>query len=110
MSGAILARCLINKKMMSILRKPSAWIPIAMSLTVLAAMIVYIALSGPPVREPDEGVGAHLFQIWLVLEVLTIAFFAITWLPRAPKEGALILALQIAAVFAACAPVRYFHL
>jgi hypothetical protein len=34
-----------------------------------------------------------------------IAFFAIKWLPQAPKEASLVLALQFAAVLAALAPV-----
>jgi hypothetical protein len=39
-----------------------------------------------------------------------IAFFAIKWLPRSPKPALLILAVQLIAVLAACAPVRYFQL
>jgi len=81
-----------------------------MSLTVLAIMLIYIAIAGPPVRQPDEGTGAHLFQIWLVLEVFMVSFFAIKWLPRAPKQALLVLAIQIMVVLAACAPVFYFKL
>jgi hypothetical protein len=81
-----------------------------MSLTVLAAFLFHIAMFGIPVREADEGTGAHLFQIWLVLEVLLVAFFAIKWLPRAPKQALLVLAIQIVAALAACAPVFYFKL
>ena len=96
--------------MNSIIKKPSAWIPIVLSLAVLAMMLIYIAISGPPVHQADEGTGAHLFQIWLVLEMLTIAFFAISWLPRAPKQTLIILAIQIIVALAACAPVFYFNL
>ena len=39
--------------------------------------------------------GAHLFQLWLVLEPLMVGFFAVKWLPRAPKQALFILALQI---------------
>jgi len=96
--------------MNSLLKKPSAWIPIALSLTVLAIMLIGIAMSGPPVRQPDEGTGAHLFQIWLVLEVVMVSFFAIKWLPKEPRQALIILGLQILAVLAACAPVFYFKL
>ena len=82
----------------------------ALSLSVLGIMLVSIAMFGPPVREPDEGTAAHLFQIWMVLEVLMVAFFAIKWLPQAPKQALLILALQVVAALAACAPVFYFKL
>ena len=92
------------------IKKPSAWIPIAISLTVLVIMLIYIALLGVPTREADEGTGAHLFQIWLVLEVLMVAFFAIKWLPQKPKQALLILAIQIIAILAACAPVFFLKL
>lgn len=92
------------------IKHPSAWIPIAMSLTVLASILIYMTLSGPLVREADEGTGAHLFQLWLVLEVLVIAFFALKWLPQRPKQAFFIIVTQIIAVLAACFPVFYFNL
>ncbi len=73
-------------------------------------MLITIAISGPLVRQPDEGTGAHLFQIWLVVEVLMVAFFAIKWLPLKPKQALLVLAIQIFAVLAACAPVFFLKL
>ena len=91
--------------MKSLLKKPSAWLPIVISLAVLAIILVILRVAGIPTRETDEGTGAHLFQIWLVLEVFLIAFFAIKWLPRRPTQALLILALQIVAVLAACTPV-----
>ena len=96
--------------MISMLKRPSAWVPVALSLTVLAIMLTFISISGPPVRQPDEGTGAHLFQIWLASEVLLVSFFAVKWLPQAPGPAAMVLAVQIAAALAACAPVYYFHL
>lgn len=92
------------------IKQPSAWIPIALSLCVLAAMILTIAVSGPPTPQPDEGIAAHLFQIWLVLEVVMIGFFALKWLPQRPLQALVVLALQILAVLAACFPVFYFKL
>jgi hypothetical protein len=53
---------------------------------------------------------AHLFQIWLVLEALMRAFFAMRWLPLMPKRTLLVMAIQIGGVLAACAPVFYFDL
>jgi len=96
--------------MNQLIKKPSAWLPVAISLTVLAIILIHIAIFGVPVRKADEGTGAHLFQIWLVLEVLMVAFFAIKWLPRNPKQALLVLAIQIIAALAACAPVFYFKL
>ena len=96
--------------MNAIIKKPSAFVPLAMSFISLAVMLGSIAIFGIPVRQADEGTGAHLFQIWLALEVLLIMFFAVTWLPQRPKQALLVLALQIVAVLAACAPVFYFNL
>ena len=96
--------------MHSLIKKPSAWVPVALSLGVLASMIICIAMFAPPARQPDEGTGAHLFQIWLVLEFFMIAFFALKWLPQKPKQALVILAIQIIAALVACAPVFYFKL
>ena len=48
---------------MSILamKKPSALIPVAMSLAALAVVIVHVALYCAA-READEGTAAHLWQ------------------------------------------------
>ena len=96
--------------MIPLLKNPSAWIPITLSLMVVALWIGGIAMFGVPVREPDEGVGAHLFQIWFMLEVFMITFFAVKWLPRNPIQALAVLALQVAAVLVGIAPVFYFKL
>ena len=84
-----------------IIKHPSAWIPIATSLIVLAIMLIGFAVFGIPHREADEGTAAHLFQIWLVLEVIMVAFFGIKWLPQQPKQAFQALALQVVATLAA---------
>lgn len=99
-----------KKYMNAILKQPSAWIPVTLSLVVVTAWCIGLTTVGTPVREPDEGVGAHLFQMWLVLEVLMVAFFATKWLPRRPMQALFVLAIQIVAVLAGCAPVFYFKL
>jgi len=94
----------------SLIKEPSAWLPIALSLAALATMLIFFAIFGVPAREVDEGTAAHLFQIWLVLEVMMVAFFAIKWLPQRPRQTLVVLALQIAAVIAACTPVYILQL
>ncbi len=83
--------------MNSLLKKPSAWLPVVASLTLLAAMLIGIEMFGVPVREADEGTGAHLFQIWLALEVLMVVFFAVKWLPQRHMQALLVLTIQIVA-------------
>ncbi len=97
--------------MSSILKKSGAWIPIALSLGMLTFVVSYIMIFGdvPPDPDADEGTPAHLFQLWLVMEVLMISFFAIKWLPRNPKDAWKILALQIAAVTLPVATVFYLE-
>ena len=98
--------------MNSLLKKPSAWVPVVLSLAMLTFILTLLAMHGVPAPQPDadEGTAAHLFQIWLVLEVLMVTFFAAKWLPKTPKEALVVLAIQISAVLAACAPVSLLHL
>jgi hypothetical protein len=93
-----------------LLKKPLAWIPIALSLAVLATMLVAIAISGLPKPQPDEGVGAHLFQIWLVVEFFMVAFFAVRWLPEKPMQAFSVLVIQIVAVLMPMSIVFFLHL
>ncbi|OGM98141.1 MAG: hypothetical protein A2735_00330 [Candidatus Yanofskybacteria bacterium RIFCSPHIGHO2_01_FULL_41_21] len=95
--------------MKSLIKKPSAWIPIIIPLIFFAYLVIYISIFGI-VREEDEGTGAHLFQLWLALEPLMVGFFAIKWLPRAPKQAIFILALQIVAALLPISVVFYFRL
>ena len=93
------------------MKHPSAWVPIVLSITMLLIMVIIFSTSTVSlVREADEGVGAHLFQIWLVLEIILIPFFAIKWLLQRPKDASLILVIQIILVFIVCFPVFYFKL
>jgi len=96
--------------MTDILKRPSAWLPVALALIIMTMWAFQIAMFGPPVRHADEGTAAHLFQIWLALEVVIVAFSATTNLLQSRKSALLILAVQIAAIAAACAPVMYFNL
>ncbi len=96
--------------MPNLYKNPDAWLPAALSLMVIVMMLFGFALHGAPVRQPDEGTAAHLFQIWLVLEFFMVVYFAMASLPKNPKQGAIILSIQIAAVLIGCSPVYYFKL
>ena len=93
----------------STLKRPSALIPLAMSLAALSLVLGHTALYGTA-REPDEGTAAHLWQLLMAGQLPIIAFFAITWLPRAPRQALLVLALQVFAGLAAAAPVFLLRL
>jgi hypothetical protein len=88
----------------TLMKQPSALLPIAMSLVALATVLGHVALYGSA-READEGTAAHIFQLLMIAQVPTIAFFATKWLWRAPRQTLPILALQAGSAFAALAPV-----
>ncbi len=92
-----------------ILKHPSAFLPVAMSLAALAMVLLHITMYGA-VREADEGTAAHIFQLLMVLEMPVILFFAVKWLPKTPKQALQILVLQICAILGAIAPVIIFNL
>ena len=96
-------------RMGQIIRRPIAWIPIAMSLAILLMVVTTLSVAGTA-RQADEGTAAHIFQIWLVIEVLVMAAFAVQWLPRRPTAALAVLIVQILCALAACAPVFYFRL
>ena len=87
-------------------RQPSAWIPVAMSLAALAIVLVHAARFGI-VHEADEGAAAHLWQMLMAGQVPVMAFFAIKWLPRTPRQALQVLALQAAAALASLAAVYF---
>ena len=93
----------------STLRRPSAVIPIAMSIAALGLVLGHIAFFGMG-READEGAAAHLWQLLMAGQIPVIAFFAIRWLPRTPAQASLVLVLQILAGLAAAAPVYILKL
>lgn len=75
-----------------------------MSLVALGIVLGHIAIFGTA-READEGTAAHLWQLLMAGQIPIIAIFAIGWLPRAPRQAMLVLALQLSAGLAAAAPV-----
>ena len=93
----------------TVVRKPSAFIPLAMSLAALAVLGI-AAVSGGLVPQPDEGATAHIWQLLMAGQLPVLAFFAIKWLPRAPKPSLGVLGLQLGAALAAAAPVFLLHL
>jgi hypothetical protein len=73
-------------RMGSVIRKPSAWLPIALPVAVLAFVLGYVALFGVP-GSHDEGTPAHIFQLWALLQILAVVAFAAKWLRRAPRAA-----------------------
>ena len=90
----------------SMMKQPSAFLPLTMSLVALAIVLGHFAMFGI-VHEADEGTPAHIFQLLMAAQIPVVAFFAIKWLPRAPRQTLQILALQAGAALAAFAAVFF---
>ena len=93
--------------MRSLLKEPSAYLPLAMALAALGLVLGHFAMYGN-LHEVDEGTPAHLFQLLMVAQVPFIGYFAIKWLPpRSPTQVLQVLALWAAVVIAAFAGVYF---
>lgn len=88
------------------LKQWSAWLPIAIPVFLLVLGLRYVALHGV-VGQADEGTEAHLFQLLMPVQLVVMAYFALTWLPRAPRRTLVVLALQVAAAIAVLAAVYW---
>ena len=88
----------------AIVRQPSAFLPLAMSIVALALVIGHVVpgviQNGHVLRAADEGAEAHIWQLLMVAQIPVLACFAIRWLPRAPEQAMKVLALQASAALA----------
>jgi len=92
----------------SLMKKPSAFLPVVMSMAALSLVLIHVARFGTA-QQADEGTSAHLWQLLMALQVPFIGFFAVKWLPQSPKHASLVLALQFAAAAAALFPVWWLQ-
>ncbi len=90
----------------SLIKQPSAVVPLVLSSAALALVLGHAALFGV-VHEADEGTAAHIFQLLMAAQVPVVAFFAIRWLPRAPRQAFQVLVLQAGAALAAFVAVFF---
>ncbi|MCU0342555.1 MAG: hypothetical protein MUF28_01895 [Ignavibacterium sp.] len=79
----------------SLLIRPSAYLPLFMSLLAILMVVIHFAIYGK-VYEADEGVLAHIFQLLMVLQIPIVMYFLFKWLQNKPKQTLHILVLQAA--------------
>ena len=94
--------------LLTMLKHPSAFVPVAMSLGALGTVLMFIAWHGTA-PQADEGAAAHVWQLLMAAQAPVVLFFAIRWVPQSPRQAAPILALQVGAALAAMAPVFLLH-
>jgi hypothetical protein len=93
----------------TIVRRPTAFLPVLMSLAALSLVLVHVGLYGAQ-READEGTPAHIFQLLMAAQAPIIILFAAKSLPQAPRRALGVLAVQLLVALAAFVPVFYFNL
>jgi hypothetical protein len=93
----------------SLMRRTSAWLPMMMSAMAFALLLGYVAIFGIQESSGDEGAAARIFQLLMIGQVPVIGFFGLTWLPEAPKQALLILALQIAIALVPILTISYLE-
>lgn len=90
-------------------KMPSAFLPLAMSLTALAVLGGHLVLFGTA-REPDEGATAHIWQILMAGQIPILVAFGFKWFRRSPKLAMRVFLLQAGAALASLAPVFFLNL
>ena len=92
----------------TVMKRPSAFLPVVMSMGALAVVLVFLAMHGPA-PQADEGAAAHIWQLLMAAQVPIVLFFAFRWVPESPRQAVPILTLQAVAALAAMAPVFLLH-
>jgi len=89
---------------LSLLKQPSALVPLGLAAAALTLPYILVLIFGPD-PTGDEGVGAHSWQLLMLLQIPAILVFVARWAPQEPKQTIVVLGIQIAAFLAAAAPV-----
>jgi hypothetical protein len=92
----------------TLFKRPSAIIPVAMSIAALATALGYAAMFGTA-PQPDEGTAAHAWQLLMGGQIPLVAFFALRWLPTEPRRALPVLGIQVVMGLAAMFPVWWFQ-
>jgi hypothetical protein len=97
-----------ERRSATVLKHPSAFLPVSLSLAALATVLQFVASHGTA-PQADEGAAAHIWQLLMAAQAPIVLFFAVKWLPRSPRQALPVLGLQLGAALAAMAPVFLMH-
>ena len=97
------------RSVLTLVRKPSGYLPIAMSLCAIALTLSVVVVSGA-VRDPDEGTAAHLFQLLIAAQLPILGFFAAKWIARDRTAALSVIGIQMIAIGLALIPIWMFGL
>jgi hypothetical protein len=91
---------------LTILRKPSAQLPLLVSVAALVLVLGHAFLYGT-VHEADEGPAAHIWQILIVLDAILALAFTLHWWTRARRQTLIVLGILAATTLANFAAVFF---
>ena len=92
-----------------LLKEPSAFLPVAMSLIALGLVVFKLSMSGAA-HETDEGASAHAFQALMLAQLPIVLLFGMRFIQKDPKKSIAVIALQMFAALMAFTPVWWFSL
>ncbi len=90
--------------MTALFKRPSAFLPILLSLAAVGVIVAHIAAHGTA-PQPDEGAAAHLWQLLMAAQVAGMIYFLVRWVPAGPRTAWIVFSVQLAAALLAIAPV-----
>jgi hypothetical protein len=97
----------------TLIRQPTAWLPIAISLTAFAMVVGYALAFGVNASRggtpEDEGAPARIFQLLMAAQAVLVVAFASRWLPRAPRPAARIIVAQLLGAAVPIASILYLE-
>lgn len=76
-----------------LLISPLSLAPMVMSMFCIAMILLHVARFGT-LKQEDEGIEAHLFQVVMALQAPLILFFVGKWWPERRRETLVVLSLQ----------------
>jgi hypothetical protein len=88
----------------SLIKHPSVYLPLAMSIASLALVVGHVAVFGV-LHEADEGTAAYIWQILIAAQLPLVIYFMLGRLPKRLKGPLLVLALLAGTWFANLAAV-----
>ncbi len=85
---------------MSLLKQPSAYLPLLMSLTAFLLIIAVLSTVGIT-HQQDEGAPARIFQLLILLQMPAITYFSLKRQTQSPRPALIVLTLQVGAAILA---------
>jgi len=90
-------------------KPPAAWFPLLMSAASCAVVTLVISGAGA-VRDLDEGVAAHVWQLLVIGQVPLIAWSFFRRWPQSRQTACAVLAVHMVGLAVAAAPVALLGL